>query len=137
MKIEFTVPGEPKGKARLRMSTKTGRTYTPGTTVQYENWVKQCFIMCDTKCLFEGQIKAEIDCYYSIPKSATKGKRLAMEHNITRPTKKPDADNIAKSILDSLNTLAYRDDSQVVECLIRKWYGDEPRVEVIIEELGQ
>jgi Holliday junction resolvase RusA-like endonuclease len=128
--IEFTVPGEPKGKARPRMSTKTGRTYTPGPTIQYENWVKQCFMLCDSKAILEGQITAEIDCYYSIPKSATKGKKLAMKHNIVRPTKKPDIDNVAKAILDSLNTMAYKDDSQIVECVIRKWYGEEPRVEV-------
>jgi hypothetical protein len=43
MKIKFVVPGEPKGKARPRV-TKAGITYTPKETVSYENWVKTCFI---------------------------------------------------------------------------------------------
>ena len=49
-----------------------------------------------------------------------------------RSTKKPDCDNIAKIILDALNGLAYKDDKDIVSCLIEKWYGDEPRVEVYI-----
>ena len=32
-----------------------------------------------------------------------------------RPTMKPDNDNIAKSVLDALNGLAYVDDKQIVE----------------------
>ncbi|NFS59368.1 RusA family crossover junction endodeoxyribonuclease, partial [Clostridium sporogenes] len=53
---------------------------------------------------------------------------------IVRPTIKPDVDNIAKVILDSLNGLAYKDDKQIVTCGISKWYGEDPRVEVILEE---
>ena len=53
---------------------------------------------------------------------------------IIRPTIKPDVDNIAKVILDSLNGLAYKDDKQIVFCIISKWYGENPKVEVILEE---
>ena len=45
-----------------------------------------------------------------------------------RPTKKPDLDNVAKIILDSLNKIAYDDDSQIVDLHIRKYYSDNPRV---------
>lgn len=51
------------------------------------------------------------------------------------PTKKPDIDNIAKSILDALNKLAYRDDTQVVTLHMEKHYAENPRVEVEIEEI--
>ncbi|WP_279284564.1 RusA family crossover junction endodeoxyribonuclease [Clostridium sporogenes] len=53
---------------------------------------------------------------------------------IVRPTIKPDVDNIAKVILDSLNGLAYKDDKQIIFCSISKWYGENPKVEVILEE---
>jgi len=32
-------------------------------------------------------------------------------------------------------TVAYRDDSQIVDATVRKWYSDTPRVEVEITEL--
>ena len=46
--------------------------------------------------------------------------------------KKPDVDNIGKSILDSLNGIAYQDDSQVSEVHVSKKYGRTAGVEVEI-----
>ena len=52
-------------------------------------------------------------------------------------TARPDLDNLVKAIKDSLNGLAWRDDSQVVEFSAGKCYasGNElPGVELAIEE---
>jgi Holliday junction resolvase RusA-like endonuclease len=129
--IKFTIPGEPKGKARPRV-TKYG-TYTAETTVNYENWVKICFQEAKQKSI-EGQLKAEIKCYFDIPNSYSKKKKENALNGIIRPTKKPDLDNIMKIILDALNGLAYKDDKDIVECRIEKWYGEVARVEVEIWE---
>lgn len=51
------------------------------------------------------------------------------------PAKKPDIDNIAKAVLDALNSVAYRDDTQIVELQIRKQYSEKPRLEICMEEL--
>lgn len=51
------------------------------------------------------------------------------------PTKKPDADNIAKIILDGLNKVAWEDDTQVVELMIVKRYATEPMVAVMVKEI--
>jgi Holliday junction resolvase RusA-like endonuclease len=132
--LKIIIPGEAKGKARPRMSTKTGIAYTPRETVLYENWVKECYCISKYKKHLKGAIKAEIKVYMSIPKSVSKKKREEMIEGKIRPTKKPDVDNIIKIILDSLNGLAYDDDKQIVDCSISKWYGENPRVEVILEE---
>ena len=50
-------------------------------------------------------------------------------------TNKLDCDNLAKIILDSLNGIAYKDDAQVCELLVCKYYGDEPKVEVMLYEI--
>ena len=133
--INLTIPGEPTGKGRHR-TTKTGHTYTPEKTRSYEKEVQTCYQMDYMgKQLLEGELIAEIDAYFKIPKSATKGKRLAMKNNIVRPTKKPDISNIIKIIEDALNKVAYKDDSQIVEVIGRKWWTlDNPRVEVLIYE---
>lgn len=128
------IAGEPKAKARPRMSTKTGRAFTPNETIAYENWVKTSYIeQCGKK--HEGQIIATIRAYYKIPKSVTKGKKEQMLQDKIKPTKKPDLDNIAKAVLDSLNNIAYDDDSQVVELRVSKYYSETPRVELDICEL--
>ena len=55
--------------------------------------------------------------------------------NNIRPTKKPDMDNILKIIADALNKVAYYDDKQIVECSIKKYYSNAPKVIVEIENL--
>lgn len=50
-----------------------------------------------------------------------------------RPIKKPDVDNVTKIIADSLNNIAYKDDAQIVDSTVRKFYSDMPRVQVIIQ----
>lgn len=128
MILKFTVPGEPKAKARPRMM-KTGFVYTPKDTVNYENLVKMCFMeQCNKKV--SGEVEAIIKAYFAIPKSVSKTKREAMVHCVVRPIKKPDGDNIAKAILDSVNKIAYDDDSQVVTLTVEKYYSESPRVEV-------
>jgi Holliday junction resolvase RusA-like endonuclease len=76
-----------------------------------------------------------INAYYSIPKSTSKKDRELIKQGLKKPTKKPDIDNIAKIILDSLNGIAYKDDTQVVSLTVHKiYYGNEPFVDVFIEE---
>lgn len=49
--------------------------------------------------------------------------------------KRPDADNLAKAILDALNGHAYNDDSAIAMLTVRKYQTTgASRVEVIIEE---
>ena len=133
MNTQFIIPGKPMGKQRPRM-TKQGICYTPKETVSYENLVKMCFVEAGCQRL-EGQIEAEIEAYYPIPKSMSKKDRERVHYGILYPTKKPDVDNIAKAILDSLNGIAYHDDSQVVSLTINKYYG-EPKVWVKLTEVN-
>lgn len=131
--IKLEIPGEPVAKGRPRM-TKAGIAYTPAKTVNYEVLVKELFIISRQKML-EGELIAYIDAYFGIPKSTPKKKYPDMVNGQIRPTKRPDLDNIAKTVLDALNGLAYSDDSQVVSLTVDKYYSDNPRVEVTIKEV--
>ena len=134
--VHFVIPGIPKGKGRHR-TTKSGHTYTPKGTLEYEDRVGWEYRLQVGNVFFDTAISVEIAAYYPIPKSVTKGTREAMKENRVLPTKKPDVDNIAKIILDSLNYIAYKDDVQVVDCRIRKLYATagNPRVSVNITEV--
>ena len=70
-----------------------------------------------------------------MPKSDSKKVQSLKLSGRIRPTQKPDADNIAKSVLDALNGLAYADDKQVVTLEVDKHYGEEPCVHVKLIEL--
>ena len=134
--IKFTIPGEPKAKARPRV-TKSGHAYTPDKTIEFENWVKLCYQESCDEVFHDGEIMASIVCYFRIPESKSKKKQFDMESGIIRPTKKPDLDNLAKSVLDALNGLAYSDDSQIVGLEINKYYSLTPRTEVELTRRGE
>ncbi|EHN15506.1 endodeoxyribonuclease RusA family protein [Clostridium sporogenes PA 3679] len=132
--MKIIIDGKPMGKQRPRFNSKTRSVHTPSKTVNYENWVKLCY---QQQCKGEkltGEVTAFINAYYAIPKSTSKKNKKDMLLGIVRPIIKPDVDNIAKVILDSLNGLAYKDDKQIIFCSISKWYGENPKVEVILEE---
>ena len=123
--MEFIVEGEPQGKARPRFSRRSGTVYTPSKTAKYEEEIRCSFLAASGgEMISKGSYAVVIlDAYFEIPKSYTKGKRLACEHNINRPDKKPDIDNVLKVVLDALNGVAYEDDKQVIEVICRKWYS--------------
>lgn len=52
-----------------------------------------------------------------------------------RPIKRPDLDNVLKAVSDALNKIAYKDDSQIVGAVLRKYYGDDARTEVRVTSL--
>ena len=122
------VTGKIRGKARPRICK--GHAFTPKDTVQYEKLARDCYKNQDGRHL-EGSIKAFIIAYYKIPKSYSKKRVQAIKDGLEKPTKKPDADNIGKIILDSLNGVAYKDDSQIVELrIIKRYTEDDERVEL-------
>ena len=133
MEVKFTVLGTPVAKGRPRM-TRQGHTYTPQKTVAYENLVRLVYQRQCGSVKFGKDIPLDvrIAAYYPIPKSVSKKKRQMMVRHQLRPMKRPDTDNVCKSILDSLNDVAYHDDAQVVDCQVRKFYGEDPRVLVKI-----
>lgn len=135
MQIFFVIPGEPQGKARPRFARSTGRIYTAPRTWLYEDLVRQCFrhkYKNGERFGDADELKAVIVAYFKIPISTPKKKREEMLLGIKHPVRTPDTDNIAKIILDSLNGLAYKDDSKVVQLIVQKRFSDEPRVEVLM-----
>ena len=62
-----------------------------------------------------------------------------MEYGQILPTKKPDADNIAKVICDALNGVAYGDDAQICKLCVSKRYqaveGSTPYTVVEVEKV--
>lgn len=124
----FMIPGEPTGKGRPRF-TRSGHAYTPEKTASYEQAVRQAYRaeFPDTEPIPAGvPVAVKIIAGYGIPKSTSKVKAERMLAGEIRPTKKPDADNVAKAICDALNGLAYHDDSQITMLCVSKHYTKNP-----------
>lgn len=134
--VKFEVLGKPIAKARPRLN-KFGYTYTPEKTVNYENLVKYTFQSeFPYHEPFMGLVEANITCIFDIPKSYSKKKTKELLETHNNYNHKPDCDNLAKIILDSLNGIAYKDDSQVTILHINKEYGVQPKVIIELKELN-
>lgn len=134
MEVELLIPGLPMGKQRPKFNRWTKSAHTPEKTLNYETYVKELYV---TKRLpmLSGYIGVEITAFYLIPKSTSQKKKQQMLKNELLPDKKPDIDNIAKIICDALNGIAYADDKQVVHLTINKYYSEQPKVVVQLEEI--
>jgi Holliday junction resolvase RusA-like endonuclease len=108
--------------------TRSGHTYTPAETVNYENLVKVLFREAYPDHVpTDAELTANIEAVFPIPESWSKKKKKQAVGGWIHP-RKPDADNIAKAILDSLNGIAYADDSQIYRMTVTKRYGETPGV---------
>lgn len=135
MIYEFEVPGKIIGKGRPRVNTETVIAYTPTKTKDYEELIKQYFIIKYRGVEpLEGRILATIRAFIAFPKNCSKKNREEMLSGKVSPTKKPDIDNIAKIVLDALNKLAFKDDNQITRLNIEKIYAEEEKLKIKIEE---
>ena len=124
------IKGEPVPKARPRFGN--GRMFTPKKSHDYEVRVAEEYKAQHGEIFGEEPIDIEIRAYFRIPTSAPLRRQRAMKTGMEVPTKRPDLDNIVKSITDGLNGVAYPDDKFIVSIAAMKEYAEEPRVEVEI-----
>ena len=137
--ISFFIPGKIKGKDRPKFNSHTGRTYTTEDTMSYENLVKVCYRKAYKDFMFSQGVPLvmEIIAVFPLMQSYSGVMKRRMAADEIRPTKKPDADNIAKAICDGLNLVAYYDDTQIVElCIVKRYENGDllPGAYVTIRE---
>jgi len=134
--IVIELAGEPKGKGRLR-HTRTGRAYTPASTRSYQTalaWAAQ--VAMRGRRPLEGPLQLLVRACLPIPTSWSKKRQRLAAANEVKPTVRPDFDNITKMV-DGLNGIIWRDDSQVVDARIVKLYSERPRLELTITPIAE
>lgn len=136
---------DPKLKARIEAAMESEKkprqkTYTILTDpigkprmTQRDKWAKRTSVL--KYFAFKDEIKAaipnppppaaiRITAFLAMPSSWSKKKREAS--NLQPHTQKPDVDNIAKAVLDSL----YSEDSKVYSLTVTKFWATNPKIEV-------
>ena len=132
----ISIPGAPKGKGRPRFS-RGGHAYTPESTRDYEDTVKAIWLNTLGKVTYTADIPLYciITANFELPKSTSKKQRAEMLSGEKRPIKRPDLDNVAKLVLDSLNGVAFYDDAQIISLYVVKTYKEIASVDVCIGEI--
>lgn len=132
--ISYTIPGDPVGKGRPRM-TRAGHAFTPAKTRNAEAYAKLIASQAMAgRPLITEPVGLSLMIRCAVPESwSGKKKALALAGEI-RPGK-PDIDNIAKLIADSLNAVVLVDDKQVANLIATKLYDQQPGIDVVIAPL--
>ena len=143
-KIEFFVPGAPVGKGRPRAARRGAGVvmFTPEKTADYEALVAATAaaalaggMRIGTSQLLDGPLAAMLEMQFPVPASWSKAKRALALAGVEWHTSKPDADNVAKAVLDACNGVVFRDDAQVVMLTATKQFSETPGVRVVIREV--
>ena len=139
--IEFKVEGKavPQPRPRVvRMRNGQTRAYNSEKSVVYKRIVKAAALSEMNRqqlTMTDRPLAMRLTFVFTPPKSYTKKKLEAVKSGELRYTKKPDLDNLAKSILDACNNTVYKDDSQIITLSINKEYGHTDHVAVEITQL--
>ena len=132
MKISFFVPGKPRGKGRPRFFK--GHAVTDSKTREYEalvgeraqaamNDLARAIGLKEADAIIENPCDVDVIAFFAVPKSYSKVKRECALNQVLKPNK-PDADNIAKIVLDGMNGIAFSDDAHVWRVVCEKRYSD-------------
>jgi Holliday junction resolvase RusA-like endonuclease len=149
MEIELRIPAVPVPQPRPRAQLagnhvhihevtsikKTDGSRRAHPIVAFKSTVRMAFQSAYTGAPLSGPLRCDLVFVFPRPTSLIWKKRPMprLYH-----AKKPDRDNLDKSVLDALKGLAWNDDAQVAAGYIEKWIaaGDEqPHVDIRIRTL--
>jgi Holliday junction resolvase RusA-like endonuclease len=137
MQIMFTIYGIPIAKGRPRFSTrgKFPVAYTPEKTKNYESDVgMMAKAAMGASNPLEGALEAFIYVTFPVPASYSKKRTEACLSNSEKHTKKPDLDNVIKSVIDGMDKIVFENDSQITSIHSTKVYGEVAKVEVVVRQ---
>ena len=125
MTVHFVILGEPEVWSRPRVSRRGEHVIMFDPKLKLRKSIGLS-IKPFFKQPFEGPIKIEV-AYFC----AVKDKKKWGKHKTSRP----DLDNYIKNTLDSLNLIAYKDDSQICSVTAQKIWTEWPSTHVWITPL--
>jgi Holliday junction resolvase RusA-like endonuclease len=133
-KVEFTIVGEPVAQGRPRFSNHGGFTRVYDPSKQHIRYAAGEAMKLLDKPL-EGAI--HFKAQFGIPMPASQARKRNPRPRIWR-IKKPDLDNLSKTVKDGCSKVVFMDDSQVVRMTVEKIQcaqGEAPFTRVLFVEL--
>ncbi len=130
--IAFTVYGKAETKGSTRAFVVGGKAITTNDNPKTKAW--QTLVAWEAQAnrpgeIIQGAVVVRLRFFFLRPKSVSVKKGPHM-------TVKPDIDKVTRAALDGLKGIIYSDDAVVTKLDVEKDYGDPPRVEIEIEEVG-
>lgn len=125
-------------RTEIRLNRKTGKRYPhKGKIAEDFQFMVSTYahLAMRGKPPIEGAMRVRVELFFEMPASFSKKKQRAALAGEIKCVKRKDLDNVMKLVSDAMNGIVYKDDSQVIELLITKQYGEEEGVTVHAEEV--
>jgi Holliday junction resolvase RusA-like endonuclease len=135
--ISFVVLGEPKSQPRPKAMRRGNfvHIYTPATAKAWKGAVASAAAPFLSPVPIEGPLSLSLDFRFARPKSHYTSKGALTKGARLQHTTKPDADNLAKAVMDALTDAGlWKDDTQIVQLSVTKSYADDQGVTVRLAE---
>lgn len=128
--LDLFIKCTPFPQQRHRFSREFGTVYDPSAKDKRKIRDQVIMILRDKSLveypIFEIPIKIILEFTFTKPKSYSKRTYVCV---------KPDLDNLIKGVLDSCNSILYRDDALICSIVADKVYGETEGVKVRIEAM--
>ena len=123
--ISFVVLGEPKSQPRPKAMRRGSfvHIYTPATAKAWKGLVASAAKPFLSAAPIEGPLSLSLSFRFARPKSHFTSKGALTKSARETHTTKPDADNLAKAVMDALTDVGlWRDDTQITQLSVEKDY---------------
>jgi Holliday junction resolvase RusA-like endonuclease len=117
---------------------RSGNVYNTQKTCQAESDIQfllRAHISKENIQITSKPVIVKIRFNYSYPKSMSKNDKLLADLEMLYRASRPDVDNLAKLVLDSMNGLIYFDDGQVVRLVCEKKYSKREGIDLKVIEI--
>jgi Holliday junction resolvase RusA-like endonuclease len=136
--ITFEVLGEPKSQPRPKAMKRGSfiHIYTPATAKVWKGLVASAAKPFIASGPLLGALRLSLAFRFARPKTHLKPDGTLRKGARHHHTTKPDADNLAKAVMDALTDAGlWNDDTQVVELNVTKTYAATEGVSVSVEQI--
>ena len=132
MKLLFTVYGVPIPQGSMKAFTPKGwtRPILTSDNKKTKPWRQEVAGAALEAMQRYGFEKLDRSVPVTLTLNFAFSKPKSTKRTVVAKTTKPDADKLARSILDSLTGIAFEDDSQVTELHVFKYFGDPSGVTI-------
>jgi len=135
------VPGVKGNSKRIVQNRKTGAAFLIGDSKARKREKDLVSLLSEhaPPAPLEGPLRMDVVFVMPIPKSMSKWRKAAaLDGRGVYPSKRPDRGNLLKLLEDALEACGfYRDDSQIVDGVVAKAYGETPGTRVWLTQLEE
>lgn len=124
---------DPKPQIKTKF-TRKGWAYTPKEAINYIERLQWQIRPYAPSAVYMGPVEVDLTFFLPIPKATSKVSRRMMNNGTIFHIIRPDLDNLAYTVTNAMKGIIYDDDSQIVSCRYRKFYGDQPRIVIKIKD---